>query len=232
MADLTRPISSVADAMTALKKQELNFPENIKYASEVYDLSDIYSKNINLALWHRNVSSDVLNDVEGLLNTHSSFAMRAVLKPGEVNEWLRGSLKQQAFSALENDVAFLAEVFADLFDLTHVGLRLELLNKTMCPRFHVDKLLSRLVTTYSGKTTQWLTEDNVDRDKLGMGANGLPDESSGIYLNESRIQQASAGDVLLMKGQGWPDSNVGGLVHRSPSASPDDRRLLLGIDFA
>lgn len=218
--------------MTALKRQEIYFTDNIKYASEVYDLSDIYCDNVDLALWRRNLSSALSNDVKGLLNTHSSFALRTVLKPSEVKEWLRGSLKQQAFTALENDMTFLAEVFADLFDLTHVGLRLELLNKTMCPRFHVDKLSCRLVTTYSGKTTEWLTEDNVNRNKLGSGANGLPDESSGIYLNKEMIQTATEGDVLLMKGQGWPESVIDGLVHRSPSATPGERRLLLGIDFA
>lgn len=218
--------------MTALKRQEVEFPGNINYVSEVYDLSSIYSENINLALWRRNRSSALLDDIAGLVNTHSSFALRAVLKPSEVKEWLRASLKQQAFTALENDMTSLAEVFADLFDLTHVGLRLELLDKTMCPRFHVDKLLCRLVTTYTGDTTQWLLEDNVNRDKLGAGANGQPDESSGIYWHEDAIQKAMPGDVLLMKGQGWTESRVDGLVHRSPLASPDNRRLFLGIDFA
>lgn len=218
--------------MTALLRQNPYLINSIKYTPEVYDLSDIYDDNLNLVLWQRCLSPELNNDVAGLLNTHSNFALRGVLKPSEVNDWLRGSLKQQAFTALENDMTFLAEVFADLFDLTHVGLRLELLNKTLCPRFHVDKLSCRLVTTYSGKTTEWLTEDNVNRDKLGSGANGLPDEASGIYLNKALIQAASAGDVLLMKGQGWPESAVDGLVHRSPSASPDERRLLLGIDFA
>lgn len=218
--------------MTALANHKLKSINNIKYAKDVIDLSGIYEDFVNLVVWQRQLSSDISDDVSSLLNTHTSFAFRAVLKPTEIHEWLRSSLKQQAYSALENDIAAIAEVFADLFDLSHVGLRLELLNKTMCPRFHVDKLMCRLVSTYAGDTTEWLTEDNVDRTKLGVGANGQPDEQSGIYFSENAIQRASPGDVLLMKGQSWPDSAVPGLVHRSPSASGLSPRLLLGLDFA
>jgi hypothetical protein len=222
----------MAITMTALAINKTESINHIKYASDTIDLADIYDQFVNLVVWQRQLNAAITEDVSALLNTHTSFAFRAVLKPSEVHEWLRGSLKQQAYTALENDIASIAEIFADLFDLSHVGLRLELLNKTMCPRFHVDKLMCRLVSTYAGNTTQWLTEDNVDRTKLGAGANGLPDETSGIYINEEAIQQASPGDVLLMKGQAWPNSSLPALVHRSPSASALSPRLLLGIDFA
>ncbi|HEC72789.1 MAG TPA: DUF1826 domain-containing protein [Methylophaga aminisulfidivorans] len=206
--------------------------EHISSSEEVTDLASIYEPSINLALWQRSLTAPVLSDVKQLIKHSRTFAGRGVMKPEEISSWLQNTLRTDEYSAFEADVVHLAEVFSDLFDLTHVGVRLELLDKTMCPRFHVDKLLARLITTYDGATTQWLTEDNVNRDKLGEGAMGLPDNESGIVLNQAEIQTANIGDVLIMKGEGWINSDVRGLVHRSPEASVDNKRLLLSFDFA
>ncbi|WP_280109885.1 DUF1826 domain-containing protein [Azospirillum sp. B506] len=41
----------------------------------------------------------------------------------------------------------------------------------------------------------------------------------------------SAGDVALLKGEGWPGNRGRGLVHRSPPAAPSGApRLLLCLD--
>ncbi len=201
-------------------------------SEQVSDLATIYEPYTYLSIWNRTLNQGLNSDIAALMAHYSQFAFRAVLKPKEVRTWLRTVLKQHEFNVLEEDIARICDIYADLFDLRHIGLRLELLDKTMCPRFHVDKLMCRLITTYKGATTQWLTEDNVDREKLGIGAQGLPDNLSGIYHNESTICEAQCGDVLLMKGQGWQNNELGGLVHRSPDANRDNRRLLLSIDFA
>ncbi|EEX36900.1 hypothetical protein VIB_001007 [Vibrio metschnikovii CIP 69.14] len=39
------------------------------------------------------------------------------------------------------------------------------------------------------------------------------------------------GDVALLKGSGWEANENNGLVHRSPAYVPNERRLLLTIDF-
>jgi len=44
----------------------------------------------------------------------------------------------------------------------------------------VNNLRCRLVATYDGLVTEWLLEDNIDRSRLGKGANGLPAATSGI----------------------------------------------------
>ena len=105
------------------------------------------------------------------------------------------------------------------------------LDRSMCPKFHVDKVPCRLVTTLSGIATQWLDHQVVDRDKLGAGSNGLPDEESGLFERQSHINQLSVGDVALLKGEGWFDNEGAGLVHRSPALNSNDRRLLLTLDF-
>jgi hypothetical protein len=52
-----------------------------------------------------------------------------------------------------------------LFDLENVGVRLNVLAKTLCPRFHADKVPCRLITTYAGKGTEWL-DKAIDRVML------------------------------------------------------------------
>ena len=128
-------------------------------------------------------------------------------------------------------VSLLVDMFCTLFELKRVGLRLMVLDRSMCPKFHVDKVPCRLVTTLSGIATQWLDHQVVDRDKLGAGSNGLPDEESGLFEQQSHINQLSVGDVALLKGEGWFDNEGAGLVHRSPALNSNDRRLLLTLDF-
>jgi hypothetical protein len=72
-------------------------------------------------------------------------------------------------------------MFCTFFELKQVGLRLRLLDSPMCPRFHVDKVPCRMVTTFSGPGTQWLEHNQVNRDKLGHGSKGMDDNVSGLF---------------------------------------------------
>ena len=101
----------------------------------------------------------------------------------------------------------------------------------MCPRFHVDKIPCRLITTYHGVATDWLLHDVIDRGKLGAGNQGKPDEQSGLFNSLSDINRLKKGDVALLKGEGWYNNNGAGLVHRSPPVAEGERRLLLTLDF-
>ncbi len=101
----------------------------------------------------------------------------------------------------------------------------------MCPKFHVDRVPCRLVTTYQGIATEWLPHEVVDRTKLGRGSLGQPDDRTGLYQNKHEIQQLGCGDVALLKGVLWEGNEHAGLVHRSPALPRGDKRLLLTLDF-
>jgi hypothetical protein len=102
----------------------------------------------------------------------------------------------------------------------------------MCPRFHIDKLGCRLVSTYQGPGTEWLSNDDVDRSKLGAGNMGLSDDVSGLYSQAADIQQVNKGDIVLLKGEGWYGNEGLGAVHRSPAVAPGEKRVVLTLDFA
>lgn len=194
-------------------------------------LADIYQSDINIAVWQRQFDEDLTMAISEFIASNPSFSKSISLSPDKAYDKLEFATDGTASKALLENMAELVDMFCCLFDLEEVGLRLAVLNKAMCPRFHFDQVPCRLVTTYHGVATQWLSNDLVDRSKLGRGANGQPDSASGLYNHESDIQQLSSGDVALLKGERWSGNENAGLVHRSPVTSPNETRLLLTLDF-
>jgi hypothetical protein len=199
--------------------------EAIRYADSELVFADIYQPEVMFSIWQRTLSVELQHEIDSLMAKHNRFGYRVVIGPDEVAAWLQAQWPSSHLPLFCADVQRLTTVFADLFDLSHVGVRLELVDKTMCPLFHVDKVMARMVTTYQGAVTEWLNEDNVDREALSQR------EPERVVLDETQIQTAVQGDVLLFKGQEWPQQQVKGVVHRSPQASPTQRRLLLTLDL-
>lgn len=129
------------------------------------------------------------------------------------------------------DLAYLAEAYSDLMGCPAVGLRLEVVNRAMCPRFHVDHTGIRLLCTYRGAGTEWLEDACADRSKLGRLANGLSDEDSGIILLPAGIHQIAPFSIALLKGSAWQGNTGGGIIHRSPAVDTASApRVLLALD--
>jgi hypothetical protein len=118
-----------------------------------------------------------------------------------------------------------------LFDLKRTGLRLTVLSHAMCPRFHVDKIPCRLITTYQGIATEWLPHHLVNRTQLGTPTNRDSNNIATLYQDQKDIQQLARGDIALLKGEGWEGNENAGLVHRSPALIPNEKRVLLTLDF-
>ena len=74
--------------------------------------------------------------------------------------------------------------------------------------------------------------DVYKRQRLGSGNAGLQDAQSGVFRRVEDIQQLSAGEVGLLKGEAWAGNEGAGLVHRSPTIMQGMNRLLLTLDIA
>ena len=198
-------------------------------SSHIEVLADVYQKNISMVVWERQLGG-VEEYAESLLTLAPNFTFKSQGNAEELISLLRGLLPDAENKALFLDNLFLlVDMFACLFDLEEVGLRLNVLSSAMCPRFHVDKIPCRLVSTYVGSGSEWLHEAHVIRDRLGLGGH-VSDHNSGLH-DKGRINQLKAGDVALMKGDEWPTSLGRGVVHRSPSASLENKRLFLSLDM-
>ena len=118
------------------------------------------------------------------------------------------------------DVAWLVRAFSSLVEARRIGLRLRILDKAMCPRFHVDHVPLRLITTYAGVGSEWLREHAIPRHRLG-----------DPRVAPQGIERLLAGEVALFKGERWEGNEGAGIIHRSPQVAPGERRLILTLDW-
>lgn len=194
-------------------------------------LADLYQDIINMAVWQRQLPADVEAAVDAVLDLPHGSEFALSVSPADAEAAVGQALGGVAAAALCKDIAFLVDMFCALLGFERAGLRLTVLKRAMCPRFHVDNVPCRFATTYHGVGTEWLPHHVVDRSKLGQGSKGLSDLESGLYGGAGDIEQLQRGDVALLKGELWEGNENAGLVHRSPAVSPGESRLLLTLDI-
>lgn len=190
---------------------------------------EVLEDHVNLALWQRQLSAQIGDFATLLLAMGQPLAQTLTLElPSADAEPALGDLLANyrdlpGHAAFVADIAWLVGAFACLVDARRIGLRLRALDKAMCPRFHVDHVPLRLITSYAGVGSQWLGEGLMERRRLG--------EPAAEPQDEALIKRAAVGDVLLAKGEKWIGNEGGGLIHRSPQPPEGERRLLLTLDW-
>lgn len=192
-------------------------------------LTRILDDGVNLVVWHRQLPAHITDFGRLLLSLNKPLAESLVLElPSDDTEPNLHGLAS-GFSDLEGyegfivDVSWLVSAFACLLGAKRVGLRLRVLDKAMCPRFHVDHVPVRLITTYCGIGSQWLKEGVMDRRQLG--------NTEAEPQDDSLIEQIASGEVALLKGEKWHGNEGFGLIHRSPQLASGERRLILTLDW-
>lgn len=188
-------------------------------------LTHIYEERCNLAVWQRSLSSEIEQYLDQTItadrriNLKTLFTCQADMD-AEIRDTLEKTFPQaNGRQALIEDMVQLIQMYECLFEPKMIGIRLATLQQAMCPRFHVDYLPARLVTTYVGSGSQWLEEP-------AAGLPRIPEQAPEQY------QQLSRGDVALLKGDGWFDNEGLGVVHRSPPVETGSNRLFMSLDWA
>jgi len=212
-----------------LKKVHIRRPVE---GSDPSIFTNIYQEESNIIVWQRDLTNELTAAVNTFLKSDAKKAVVLAVTPESTQRVLKDTFGDSAMvAALSEDIAVLVDMFCCLFDLESAGLRLTVLDRAMCPRFHVDRIPCRLVTTYQGIATEWLNHSVIDRSKLGAGNAGKSDEESGLFSQLDDIQRLTKGDVALLKGENWDENTGTGLVHRSPAVTEGENRLLLTLDF-
>ncbi|QJP98664.1 DUF1826 domain-containing protein [Pseudomonas fluorescens] len=192
-------------------------------------LASILEDEINLAIWQRQLPLHVADFAKLSLSLNEPYAEALCLElhDEDVDPDLTGLASEfrdlEGYEGFIADLKWLVGAFACLLGARRIGLRLRVLDKAMCPRFHVDHVPVRLITTYAGVGSEWLKEGEMDRQQLGKPL-AEPQE-------KSRIQQLASGEVALLKGEKWHGNEGFGLIHRSPQPAPGERRLMLTLDW-
>ena len=205
-------------------------PAPLQVSSERIDvLGEALRDEVNLAVWQRSLPEHLAAFASTLLAQGEPLAesLSIELADPEAEPNLLGLLSgysdlpgQAAFLA---DVAWLVRAYACLLDAKRIGLRLRALDGAMCPRFHVDHVPLRLITSYAGVGSEWLEEGAMPRSKLG--------QPGAEPQDEALIQRLDSGHVALAKGEKWQGNEGRGLIHRSPQPLAGERRLLLTLDW-
>jgi hypothetical protein len=194
--------------------------------------TDIYQQETNIVIWQRQLPDTLKHSVAVLLKSMPTFQTTMTVAPSTVFSDVSKFLGDTGPLELSKDIAELANRFCYLFNLKRVRLGLTAIDRAMCPKFHVDNIPCRLITTFQGIGTEWLPHQSVNREKLGIASNGKADDQSGLYKTQHDIQQLSCGEVALLKGEAWIGNENAGLVHRSPVVIANEHRLLLTLDFS
>lgn len=183
-----------------IQKEELSitiYDRHITYMN--IEIHDLLQQKINLK---------INGDIDSILN--------------QVREELN---KFQSVQII-NDIKELLKHFKQISKINSFRLTLATVDTNMCRRFHTDMNDLRMLCTYSGPGTLWLTEKNTDRMALNNIGN-----NEAIVINKNDIKQVNTGSVVILKGALYPGGNTKAAVHRSPNIEENkQKRLFLRID--
>jgi hypothetical protein len=214
----------------AASEVDVNFLQSVGTQSSI--LTEIYQPQYNISIWQRRLPTVMTDAINDMLQIRKPLTLVQRVRPDNTAEYIQDKLVGYTCAGLlSEDVASIADMFCCLFGVEEAGLRLSTLNSAMCPKFHVDQIPCRLVTTYTGTATQWLENNDLDRSKLGRGSIGVADDLSGLFHSDLAVNKMQSDDVGLLKGSGWEGNESMGLVHRSPELMLNEQRLLLTLDL-
>lgn len=194
-------------------------------------LAHIFDPEVSIAIYPRSSINPITRGLDQLIADGTLGAgLRLTVEAGQplplpqwpetpgITEWLM-------------DIAYLVEIYSELLGCRQVRLRLEVVRRAMCPRFHVDRVGIRLLCTYRGSATEWLDDRYADRTRLGANSQGLPDEESGLIRDPAAVHRASPFAIVLLKGALWPGNESRGAIHRSPTVpAAEAPRVLVALD--
>ncbi|WP_070086703.1 DUF1826 domain-containing protein, partial [Pseudomonas sp. NBRC 111141] len=171
-------------------------------------LTDVLQDGVNLAVWRRRLPPQLEDFAELVVSLGQPLSDQWVMDVDEqqmpvMSDLLREAADLQGYEAFVADVAWLVAAYTCLVGARRVGLRLRVLTGPMCPRFHVDNVPLRLLTTYAGPGSEWLREQESPRGEL---------HTAQVPVNN--IQKLHVGEVAVLKGEKWQGNEGAGLVHR------------------
>ena len=186
-------------------------------------LKNIHQNDINVAIYHRDVSV-LEKEISHLLTR--DIQLDSCGNIDTILDEVSKVIEQEEHQLILKDIQNLLELFKETTSAKGFRLVLATINSNMCRKFHMDVKDLRMLCTYSGPGTLWLTEDNIDRKALEAYR-----DNQSIVIDDNHIQQAKTGSVLMLKGTIYPKEGTKGAVHRSPTIEESgERRLLLRID--
>ncbi len=214
----------IKEGVTPSQTQDITALENLTLTTETKNgLVNITEPMFSLVIWERKLPQS--------LQSWLSIQKPDALPSGRVlteRENIRKAIEiffsknkteenKNELNWLANDIELLAQKYADITNSNKIDIRLDVIQNDACWKFHLDRVNYRLVTTYVGEGTQYVTPEN--------GNEAL--EKQTDY--NGPIKTIKEQDVAIFKGS--RNETGTGIVHRSPPIKEKQAtRLLLCIN--
>ena len=202
----------------SISDQTASFAQNVLIGREPEALEHISSPGVAAAIWHRTPSEDFqrwinnvpfeqLPELDAVINVE--LCEKAVHAACDAKNLAPGPERDM----LASDTAALAFIYGQIMKTRFIKIRLDVTDEVMCPRFHLDNVTARMLCTYRGPGTEYVTKADLEKT--------------------DRVSQMASAAVGLFRGKKWSPNEGCGLLHRSPEIDPrTGARLLLVIDPA
>ncbi|MBN2678766.1 DUF1826 domain-containing protein [Acidithiobacillus montserratensis] len=203
--------------------------DEILCVDQLADLVGIFDTDVQLCILQRPQQREIMDYLDAAENDLGNGIRQSFNRGTLFPAGLLPDMPGRKF--LLDDIHFLMEIYFDLTGCDGIALRLMVLDRAMCPRFHTDLTGIRLLCTWNGPGTQWLSNDYADRSKLGEGSRGLADLKSGLIRDPRGIGEVPAFAIALLKGDAWVNNAGKGIIHRSPAlVGTQKMRIALSLD--
>lgn len=198
--------------------------------SQLIDLELIHRDDTNLVIHTRQPDAEILSYVKLLLE-HNFKGIHANVNSDNLNSVLTNALDEFGFQTegkikLKEDIRNICTHFFSVTQAVNLRLILKVVKHNACEKFHTDAYELRLLCTYAGSGTQWISDQYVNRKKLFQGTN------EEIIRDFTKVKTMNPFDVAILKGETPSRPGIKGIVHRSPAIEhTGEKRLLLRLDF-
>jgi Protein of unknown function (DUF1826) len=190
-------------------------------------LGEVRRPEVDVALWRREVPASLSTLRAWAASTNAPSFDRVVTIDAEAIAAAVSRAPSSLRGALAADVAMLLGYFVAVAGTARCRLFFGTVRDDNCRKFHVDAVAVRMVTTYVGPGTEWLSEQAVNRAALARLIECPSDANAAIVCDPGGVRRAREGDVLMLKGSRDPNVGGKGAVHRSPPLREPEVRLVL-----
>ena len=195
---------------------------NAAIGSNMEILEEVHRTHINIAIYQKD--TDLLqSEIDDLLKEDIEFRSCGPVSSiiSDLEEVLLSRNKRLIFK----DIAELLRHFEQITQKNDFRVFFATVNSNMCRKFHTDINALRLLCTYAGPGTIWVSDEVANSKEF---LNQIDDLD--MLPDEGLIERLETGDVAILKGALYPDAFP--IMHKSPSLEgANEKRLLLRIDI-
>lgn len=204
---------------------------HVFYTNQWRELSKIHQSRYNLAIFQRRVSPVLNTFLDLLQHVPDVPTIQETLPLYKLNSLLRQhlsifqTLHTQGYQEFMQDIYQISTQFCQLTQANKFKIYFAKINDSMCRLFHTDANELRLLCTYRGAGTQWVSNHNIHQDLFNSTSN------RDRIRDLSKVFEIETSSIAILKGALHDNIATTAVVHRSPPLTKGKSRLLLRLDM-